>query len=272
MIRLVAAAIALAAIGAFSVMGLSQLTIPGWWFQDSEAYFQAAERLRDGAPLYPALASEDASAVYRYAPWFAVAWVPLTALPKTVAFVAWTIAMLLAAGYCAWVPLRHRSLAGLALALLAVALLVPAAATGNVQPLLVAALTWGVERRSGPLWIALAASLKAAPVLLVAVFVGRRQWWRATLTLAITLLLVMPMLLFDLANYPTDTGAAAGPLPDWLAVTVGLLLAVIAVPLARTRYGWLSAAAALVFAIPRWSYYQPSFLLIGLATKGTDRP
>ena len=38
------------------------------------------------------------------------------------------------------------------------------AAYGNFQPLLVLALLWGAPRRSGPLWVALAASLKPGQV------------------------------------------------------------------------------------------------------------
>lgn len=261
----------LAVLAAFGVAALQQMQ-GNWWFQDSEAYWQAALRLRDGEALYPAVASEDASAVFRYAPWFAVAWVPLTLLPKMLVLGAWTAVLALAAAYCAWVALRHRSAAGAGLAVLATALLVPAAATGNVQPLLVASLLWGVERRSGPLWVALGASLKAAPILLVAVYVGRREWRRAGVTVVVTLALVLPMLLFDLRHYPTDTAAATGPLPTWLAVALAIALAALAIPLARTPYGWLTAAAGLVFGIPRWSYYQSSFLLIGLAKRDARRP
>ena len=255
----------------FALLAFSQLRSPGWWFQDSEAYWQAAVRLRVNAPLYPALATQDASAVFRYAPWFAAAWVPLTFLPKAVVMVGWTAAMTAAAGYCAAMPLQQRSAAAVCVALVALALLVPAAATGNVQPLIVAGLLWGIERRSGPVLIAAAASLKAAPILLIGVYLGRRQWLRAGMALVITGTLVGPMLLFDLSHYPIDTGAAAGPLASGLAVAVGLTFAVAAIPLAKSRYGWLAAAAGVVFMIPRWSYYQPSFLLIGLARRRKDK-
>lgn len=258
--------VSLGVLAAFAVLALSQVHST-WWFQDSAAYWGAALRLREGEPLYPMLASQDASSVYRYAPWFAFAWVPLTLLPESLVLGTWSLAMATAAGYCAWVPLSYRSAAGIALGLLAVALLMPAAASGNVQPLIVAILLWGVERRSGPLWIAAAASLKAAPILLVGVFLGRRQWWRAAITLAITAFLVIPMLLFDLAHYPTAAAAATGPLPTMLSLAVAAVLVALAVGLARTRYGWLAAAAAVMLAIVRWSYYQPTFLLVGLAQR-----
>ena len=81
------------------------------------------------------------------------------------------------------------------------------AAYGNVQPLLVLALLWGAPRRSGPIWVALAASLKLDPILLVVVYAGRGEWARAAWTLAITAALVLPMLAFDLSGYSRDIGA-----------------------------------------------------------------
>src|SRR6187401_1183743 len=50
--------------------------------QDWHAYYGAAERLREGAPLYPPVPDPSGESVYRYAPWFAVLWVPLTLLPR----------------------------------------------------------------------------------------------------------------------------------------------------------------------------------------------
>ena len=47
---------------------------------DVAAYWGAAEHIRAGEPLYLAGAA-NASDLYRYAPWFAYAWVPLTLLP-----------------------------------------------------------------------------------------------------------------------------------------------------------------------------------------------
>ena len=260
-----ARAIGLAAIAAYAVLGISQLLTHGWWAQDAQAYWNAAERLRAGGDLYPAVANIDASDVYRYAPWFAGAWIPLTLLPKGFAMAAW-IGMLFGVSAASVVPLlRAQTLASLALAVLATALLVPAAASGNVQPLLVFALLYGVERQSGPLWIAVAASLKATPLLLVAVYLGRRQWRRAALAGILTAVLVAPMLFFDLSHYPAQVGAATGPLGGLPLAAAAGVAALLAVRLGRGRYGWLAASAATLAAMPRWSYYQPTFLLVALA-------
>jgi hypothetical protein len=259
----VAFAIAFAAVVAFALLALSQLANPYWWSQDTDAYWNAALRLRAGEPLYPPLGNPDASDTYRYAPWFAFAWVPLTFLPQPLVYGAWLVLLGTATVACLWLTLRRWSAATLLAAILFGSLLVPAAASGNVQPLLIAALAFSVERRSGPVWIAAAASLKAAPLLLVAVYLGRREWARAGVTIVFTTILVMPMLAFDLSSYPTQTAAAAGPLPPWIALAAVLVASVAAIRLATTRLGWLLAAAAVMLAIPRWSYYQPSFLLLG---------
>ena len=256
-------ALSLAVSVGFAAVAISQITTPGWWSQDTDAYWNAATRLREALPLYPALTSPDASSVYRYAPWFAAVWVPMTFLPKEAVYGGWFVILLGSIGLCLWPLLRTRSIAGLCLALICGGLLIPAAASGNVQPLLVAVLLVGVERRSGPLWIAAAASLKAAPILLVAVYLGRREWLRAVITGALTAILVLPIFAFNLTNYPMGIGAAAGPIPEWMGFALGGLLTDGAMVLARTRYAWLVGSAAVLFVIPRWSYYQATFLLIG---------
>jgi len=266
-----AQAIALACSLAFAFVAISQITVPGWWSQDTDAYWNAAVRLRSGLPLYPALISPDASNVYRYAPWFAAVWVPLTMLPQQAVYAVWIAVLFGATALCLWPALRTRTVAGACITCISAGLLLPAAASGNVQPLLLAALVYGVERPSGPLWIAAAASLKAAPILLVAVYVGRREWLRAAAAMVLTSLLVLPFLIFDLSHYPTDVGAAAGPIPEWVSLAIAGGLTGIAVVLGRTRYEWLAASAAVLFAIPRWSYYQATFLLIGTAEPPTPR-
>src|ERR1700674_4602675 len=60
-----------------------------WNFGDINAYWLAAQRLRDGEPLYPAHVSPDSYQVFRYAPWFAWFWVPLTYLPRTLVDWGW---------------------------------------------------------------------------------------------------------------------------------------------------------------------------------------
>src|SRR5918992_563782 len=163
--------VALAVVIAIGIVNL-YWAVSGWTLSDATAYWNAGLRLRAGEPLYPSLTDVDASNVYRYAPWFAWLAVPVTFLPIEAAAVLWS-AVLLSASGVALLPL-------------------------------VRALVHGVERRSGPLWIAIAASLKATPILFALVYLGRRQYWRAAMAAAATALLVAPALLYDLRGYVTD--------------------------------------------------------------------
>ena len=233
---------------------------------DMDAYWNAAMRLRSGQALYaPGLPTD--SDLYRYAPWFAYAWVPLTYLPKAAVLVGW-MTVCLAAAIASVAPLLWRGPAGWATIALLLPFQLEGAAFGNVQPLLVLLLLWGVERRSGPLWIAVAASLKATPFLLTAVYAGRGDWKRAGMTVLITALLVLPMLLFDLRGYSTRIGGGQMSLLTVSPfVWVPVAGAAVAVPwmLARTRYAWLAGSVAVMLALPRFIIYELGFVLIGRA-------
>src|SRR5438132_10985738 len=65
-----------------------------WPLHDMDVYLGAAIRLRTGQPLY--IPGDVAVDSFWYAPWFAVAWMPLTFLPRLVVAVLWS-AVLLAA-------------------------------------------------------------------------------------------------------------------------------------------------------------------------------
>lgn len=239
---------------------------------DVAAYWNAAERLRVGEPLYLAGAA-NASDLYRYAPWFAAAWIPLTYLPREAVTAAWT-GLMFAAAFVSCLPLLRRGPGGWAAFALFGPFQFEGAMYGNVQPLLVLVLMWGVERRAGPLWIALAASLKAVPLLLAIVYAGRGEWRRAALAAGLTVLLVVPALLFDLSGYST----AAGPRQESLAgvslfLFVPVAIAAIAAAwiLARTRFGWLAGGLAMVLSLPRLLDYESAFLLVGLARRSSAR-
>lgn len=245
-------------------LGISQLilTVGDWHLSDAAAYWEAAHRLRDGQPLYPPLADTEASEVYRYAPWFAWAWVPLSLLPRETAYVAWSLILLAASG-AALVPLVQRR------AWLLVAfffpILVGISGIGNVQPLIVAALVLGVERRSGPLWVGVAASLKAVPLLFAVTYAGRGEWWRAAAAVMVTFLLVAPMLLYDLSHYPTGANAAAMlisvPVAYAIVVAAGIL---ISLRLARGPFGWLASSTTVALALPRFFVYDVTFVMPAL--------
>jgi hypothetical protein len=260
--RRLARILATALIIGIGIFNLYQAVV-GWHLLDASAYWHAALRLRAGEALYPPVAIPEASDVFRYAPWFAWAAVPFTYLPAQVAGTIWSV-ILLAASLWALEPLV-RARAWLLVALFG-PVLVGISAVGNVQPLLVAALVHGVERRSGPLWIALASSLKVFPLLLALVYAGRWQWRRAAAAFALTALLWAPALLYDLGNYPQSAGRAAA-LFSWPILYFAVLGMAIAgtLALAWTRFAWLSAAVAIALALPRLFVYDVTWLVIGVA-------
>ena len=233
---------------------------------DVAAYWGAAERLRAGEALYESGAA-NASDLYRYAPWFAALWIPLTYLPRDAVTAGW-LGLMFGAALLSTLPLLRRGPTGWAAFSIFAPLQLEGAVFGNVQPLLVLLLLWGVERRGGPLWVAIAASLKAVPLALALVYAGRGEWGRAGLSVALTALLVAPAFLFDLSGYSTNPG------PNQISLAgTSVLLFVPAVAaalvatwaLARTRYAWLAGALAMVVSLPRLLEYQIAFLLVGQA-------
>lgn len=232
-----------------------------WHLKDMNAYWDAGLRLRMGGSLYPPVADVLASEVYRYSPWFAWVWAPITVLPREIVNVVWSVILLAASVAAVW-PLARRG-AWIAVAFF-LPILIGISAGGNVHALLVAVLVLGVERRSGPLWIGVAASLKLVPALFVLTYVGRRQWGRALATAAITGVLLAPYLFYDLTNYVTTAGGAA-LLWDWPIVYGIVVTAAVgsALWLARGRHAWLASAAAVVLALPRSFLYDVTWIAVG---------
>jgi hypothetical protein len=267
--RLALAAVLIAAAVWIVVAGM-----PAWELGDMAAYRGAAERLAAGQPLYPPPGPVlDTSEVYRYSPWFAVLWIPLQPIPDDVMRVIWSAVLVVASVGAVWPLLRQPTEVRVGVAALGFVLALRAAAIGNVEPLMVAALVNGVETRFGPMWIAAAASLKGGPLALALVYAGRREWARVAWTLALTAGLTLPILFFDLSNYPTAPGASisllalAGP-AVWLLVCAAL--SVLTLLLARTRFGWAAGAVTMLVALPRLGFYSLSELLVGI--NGWVRP
>ena len=238
-----------------------------WNLEDMDAYWNAGLRLRAGLPLYPAIADPGAPDVFRYAPWFAWLWVPLTYLPKVAVEIGWSALLIGSVAFVVASILRPPSVAAACLAALLGGLLVRTASTGNVHALLIAALMYGTPRRGGPVWIGIAASLKFAPIAYALVYVGRGEWRRAATAALVTAVLVAPALLYDLSHYPLDPGSGfsllsiAGPLP-W--ALVALVCTVGAVRLARGRHAWLAGTVAVLAGIPRLQLYDLTYLAVCL--------
>ena len=133
------------------LLGYLGYTLASWFLSwnpaDGGAYYDAANRLTHGQPLYPPV-DPEAHEVFRYAPWFAVAWIPLTLLPRDLALHVWSLAMLACAGAAVWPLLRRASWARMALAALVGQTLAETAMFGNAHPLVVAVLVWTAHRRT----------------------------------------------------------------------------------------------------------------------------
>ncbi|HEX6139809.1 MAG TPA: hypothetical protein VF013_05000 [Candidatus Limnocylindria bacterium] len=222
---------------------------------DADAYWLAALRLREGQPLYlPVSAYADEIDIYRYAPWFAYGWVPLTYLPQEVAYTVWR--GLLAAGIVATlIPiLRRPTPAALILALLTGGLLASNLPAANVTALIVGLLAVGLPTRLGPVALGVAGSLKIFPLLLLAGYVAERRWRDAAITLLVASFLWLHLLLFDWQAYPTSLGGVAlysvAPL-IWVAVALAGMVILGGLAWRGSRWSWLAAGAAIPLLVPR---------------------
>jgi hypothetical protein len=259
-----AAAVAIGVSISQIILSVAQLP---WQPPDTEAYWQAALRLRAGEPLYVATDELLARDIYRYAPWFAYAWVPLTHLPKDVVEVAWKVVMVACTAVAMLPLLTLRTFVATAVALLLGWLTLQTALYGNVHPLLIAGLVWTVDRRSGPVWIAIAASLKFVPIVYVIVYAARGEWRRFGVAVSLTLVLVAPMMAFDLSAYTTTPAASAslyGLHPAlWAVVAVAGVGVAYAAAARKSRFTWSAASVAVYLAYPQAFVSYASHLLVG---------
>jgi hypothetical protein len=93
------------------------------------------------------------------------------------------------------------------------------------------------------------------------------------MTLAMTALLVAPMFLHDLSDYPFSAGAASGLIatPLLYAAVLGTAI-VISLRLATTNVAWLASATAVALAVPRFFVYDISFVMPAVQPDRGDRP
>jgi Glycosyltransferase family 87 len=241
----------LGVVGLLTVLLLTRIgqAFTRWDGVDLDVYRRAGhEWLAHGNPYH--FEGTAGVASYRYAPWFAVLWIPLSLLPRDLIEVAWSITLLLASGAVVVSLVRENGESGLPLALLGAALLVSTIAGGNVQPLIVAAVYFSLHRPSGPIWVGIAASLKIVPILYIIPWIARREWSKAAAAVFVMALLLTPAGLLTLPADISRPGAGEYPwLVLWLVVaTLGVVAAVVT---ARTRLGWLGAGTAAVLMLPR---------------------
>jgi len=261
----------------FATMLIRVALIAGdWSFGDVDAYWQAALRLRSGQPLYLPGVDPDSYRVFRYAPWFAWLWVPLSYLPQMVVKWVWA-GVLAAASVTILVGLARLSRPGAwALALIITPWLLSLVQVGNIQPLVVAMLAFGLSRHSGPVWVGIAASLKVAPLGFALVYLARREWLRLLASVGVASVLLVPVVLYDLSGYSTDPGRSfslyyyVSP-TAWALAAAGSSAVALMLALRRSPYVWVAAALAVMLLPPRTHVTYATFLVVGLLGGLQDR-
>jgi len=269
--RLIAMAVALGWLG---------YTLASWFLAwnpaDAGAYYGAAQRLVEGQTLYPAV-NREAHEVYRYAPWFAVLWVPLTAFPEPVVAHAWSMLMLAASAIAVWPVVRLGTPAAITLSALLGAFLAETAMFGNAHPLVVALLVWSIRSRAAPVWVGVATSMKLVPILFVLPWAGRGEWRKVALAVGAAAVLFAPMLMFDLSSYVTSPGTGLLSLyavsPGlWLAVAAAAGVVTVILAIRRSTYAWLAAAVLMFLGPPRVTTSYLSFMLVAVVIMLEERP
>jgi hypothetical protein len=250
-------------------------TFNGFTLSDAHAYRVAAGRLLAGVDLYQPAPTQDEA--FRYAPWFAAAWIPIAAFPEAIGNGLWA-AILIAASVVAILPLaRQGNLISRLLAVLGGSVLLWTSARGNVHPVVMVALIHGLDRRSGPVWVALAASLKAVPILFVLVYVARREWLQVLWTLAIAAALVAPMPLLGWEAGTVQPGPSlslysqVSPL-IWLVVAGAAAVVALIVAVRAPQFAAPAAAVAAILALPRLLLYDVTYLLVGAGNRRDIAP
>jgi hypothetical protein len=225
-----------------------------WHLRDMEVYREAARRILAGEPLY----GGDVTTLnaYRYAPWFAYAWIPLALLPDAAVSAGWSIVLLAVSAASIW-RIMGVSRERLVLVLLFGPMLFGISAIGNTQPLIVGALLFALPTRWAWVAIGATASLKVVPLAFVAVLIGERRWGQAVAACILAAALWAPILLFPVEPITWDPGPLRTfPVPAWLAIAG--VSAVVALWLATrgSAYTSVAAAAAAVLGLPRLFVYE----------------
>jgi hypothetical protein len=235
---------------------------------DVQAYYLAAQRLNVGSPLYPSGMDPDLPTAYFYPPLLAMVLRPFAAWLDFPAFAAlWASTIFVALGALV-IRIRPRFEVWVALGFLAIPIGY-ALSVGQAHVLVTLLLAIGA-----PWSVALAANIKLFPILAALYWVGRREWTALGHLAAWLVILGCIQLLFD----PQDTFAYVRAIqPGWLGSAIwnwspyvvsplfwavlAVAGAVLALRLARTRWGWPVAVALATLVPPRLLLYMPLQLL-----------
>ena len=244
---------------------------------DVRAYYDAVARLNAGLPLYDQPASTDDAAFYRYPPLLAILFRPLALLPFPVAAAIWEAVVIAAfALTIVRIGARDRRTWLLVGMLAAPILWTLAIGQAHLPMTLLMAL-------ASPWAVAFATHLKLFPALLAVWWLGRREWRQLGLFaawvagLGVLQLVLEPTGTLAFLSFPglEQVGTVENLSPFavspilWVASVA--VLAVAALWLAPTRWGWVAAVVLSVFATPRLHLYQLSALLAAKAPVDRER-
>lgn len=262
-------------IGAAMLLGLVGLSILILHLRndplvDIHAYYEAAQRLNAGIPLYAAAGDVNSPHYYFYPPLLAILFRPLALLPFEIAAAIWEGCMLAAFVATLWLLGARRRRTWIAVGVLAG----PIAWTlsvGQAQSLVTLLLTLG-----NPAAVALAGQLKIFPALVALFWIGRRDWRSLGRFIGWSLLLIVGQLVIEPAGsiaflQSTNLGLVGqvnNLSPYALSPALWFLLALIGLAmtlkLAPTRSGWAAAVTYSVVATPRLLEYMLMTLLAAL--------
>jgi hypothetical protein len=262
---------ALAVVGALAGAGVAWLHLTGDPLADAHAYFDAANRLNHGLPLYPKGIDPSSNLVYLYPPLLAVALRPIALLPYPVFALVWEAIVLVSFGLLI-VHLGANRRVWLAIGILGIPIgWALSIAQAHVPMTLLLAI--------GQPWsIALAANVKIFPALVALWWLGRRDYQAFIAFLLWGLLYGLAQLVLEPNGTFEFLGGGVG-LAQLGAVRnispftfgspvlwVGLVVlgGVLTLRLAKTRWGWPAAIALGTLSPPRLLVYMLTGLVAAL--------
>jgi glycosyl transferase family 87 len=270
---------ALAVVGALAGAGVAWQHLTGDPLADAHAYFDAANRLNHGLPLYPPGIDPSSNLVYLYPPLLAVALRPIALLPYWQFAIVWEAIVLVSFGLLI-VQLGANRRVWLAIGILGIPIgwaLSIAQAHVPMTLLLAIGQPWSV---------ALAANVKIFPALVALWWLGRRDYqafaafvlWMFLWGLA--QLVLEPRGTFEFLGGGVglaQVGAVRNISPFafgspvlWVALVI--LGGLLTIRLARTRWGWAAAIALGTLSPPRLLVYMLTGLLAALREPRPDAP
>jgi len=246
---------------------------------DAHAYFDAANRLNHGMPLYPSGIDPSSNLVYLYPPLLAVALRPIALLPYWQFAIVWEAIVLVSFALLV-VQLGANRRVWLAIGILGIPIgWALSIAQAHVPMTLLLAI--------GQPWsIALAANVKIFPALVALWWLGRRDYQAFVAFL-------LWMFLWGLAQLVLEPGGtfeflgggvglaqlgavrnispfAFGSPVLWVALVI--LGGLLTLRLAKTRWGWVAAIALGTLSPPRLLVYMLTGLLAAIREPRPDAP